>query len=170
MQYLDYAKGNTAKSVQEELERLERQQYLTPAQAKSVSPERIVRFFRSPLGQRLQAAQVVRREWRFSLLADAEKVQQGIFADAAHPEDASLLQGVIDCFFLAYAPDGSPAWVIIDFKTDYVPAGGENAVAAHYAPQLAVYAAALERMTGIPAAHRMLYLFSAGKAVEAPQI
>ena len=57
--------------------------------------------------------------------------------------DGAPVHGTID---LAY--ESGDAWRIIDFKTDDVRGGALVEAAAPYLPQLALYAAALERATG----------------------
>ena len=70
MQHLNYAACADESGLRSELERLGRQKFLTPQQLEAVDPERLRRFFASPLGQRvLQAPQVV-REFKFSVLDD----------------------------------------------------------------------------------------------------
>ena len=68
-----------------------------------------------------------------------------------------LLQGVIDCCFVERG-----AWVLVDYKTDS-PAD-VPAVLQKHRPQLALYAQALEALTGLPVAERLLVLVRAGTA------
>ena len=56
--------------------------------------------------------------------------------------DGTLVEGVVD---LAFEEDGR--WVAVDYKTDRELAGAEE----HYRRQVAMYAAALEAATGMPA-------------------
>ncbi|MCC6364082.1 MAG: UvrD-helicase domain-containing protein [Bryobacterales bacterium] len=59
----------------------------------------------------------------------------------AHTGEKQLLEGVID---LAFEEEGR--WVVVDFKTDLET----ETMAARYRAQLAWYATALERITGMP--------------------
>ncbi len=156
MQFLDFSRCQSLEQVKKELERLRQDQLLSPAQADAVSAERLWHFFESDLGQRVLHAERVLREFKFSLLAPAETW----FSMPEGESEELLLQGVIDCAFLEKG-----AWTILDFKTDRIRPGEEAARAARYTVQLETYAAALKRITGIPAAEKTVYFFSTGKAV-----
>ncbi len=100
-------------------------------------------FFGCDLGQRLLASDTVRREWAFNLVM----------------AEGTLLQGVIDCAFRE--EDG---WVLLDYKTDRIE--NENAFIQRYEGQLAWYARALERITGLPVKEKVLYSLGQGKAYQ----
>lgn len=96
------------------------------------------RFFEGPVWARVRSAEQVRREWPFNL-----RMRIG--------EERTLLQGVIDCCFVE---EGQ--WVLLDYKTDR--AEDPAPMIRRYAPQLALYAKALEEITGIRVRERILYL------------
>ena len=98
-------------------------------------------FFGSGLGKRALAADTLHREWAFNLRGDGQ----------------TLVQGVIDLCFLE--ADG---WVLVDYKTD--AARDVQAVLDRHRPQLALYQEALEELTGIPVAERLLWLVRAQAA------
>jgi ATP-dependent exoDNAse (exonuclease V) beta subunit len=72
-----------------------------------------------------------------------------------------LLRGAIDLVF--EEPDG---WVLLDYKTDEPGAGGWDALAALYAPQVELYAKAWERGTGFKVKERGVYFTKGQKLVE----
>lgn len=73
-----------------------------------------------------------------------------------------MLQGIIDCFF--YEDDGI---VLVDYKTDRVKSEADIAkIKDRYAPQLALYAAAIEQITGRKVKQKNLYLFSCESVVQ----
>ena len=121
-----------------------------------VSPfhaDAIRNFAASPLFCRMAKAARVEREWSFlcpmparTLLADTDS------------DEPILLQGVIDACFVE---DG--AWVLLDYKTDRVT-GDPNETAKKHARQVALYAEALEKLSGIPVKERYIVLLGA-KAV-----
>ena len=154
MQFVRYAACTTEEGIRQELERLQTQKFLTPAQAAAVDTGRILRLFTSALGKRILTAQKLRREFKFSILTDA-----AAFDPAAAGEQV-MLQGVVDCFW--QEPDGI---VILDFKTDFID-GDLTQKAERYAPQLHAYAGALSRIYEMPVKQTILYFFSAGEAVE----
>ncbi|MBQ8088938.1 MAG: PD-(D/E)XK nuclease family protein, partial [Clostridia bacterium] len=115
-------------------------------------------FFLSDTGERLRRAEEVHREWAFNVSLRAN--------EALSPKEAGrygseplLVQGTVDCCFL----EGGE-WVLLDYKTDR--ADDLDALAAHYRNQLAVYALALERITGRSVKQRLLCLLGAGREIE----
>ena len=84
----------------------------------------------------------------------------------------TMLQGVIDACFMEQG-----GWVLVDYKTDYVPSeylldGNDTRVwdlsvlKKRYAGQVIWYARALEKLTGRPVRHIYLYSIHAGDWVE----
>ena len=154
MQFVRYEACTDEPGVRAELQRLQAQKFLTPRQVEAVDVQKILRLFSSPLGKTLLSAKTLRREFKFSILTDAE---------AYSPEAAGeqvMLQGVVDCFW--QEPDGI---VILDFKTDYID-GDLQQKAERYAPQLHAYAAALSRIFQTPVKKTILYFFSANQPIE----
>ena len=148
MQFADYNACRTADGIEQELERLMREKFLTPEQAQGVEKVRIERLFAAPFGARILQAEKLHREFKFSLLTDAVE-----FAPAAAGEQV-MLQGVVDCFW-----EEADGIVLVDFKTDRTP-DGPQACAARYCAQLNAYAQALTRIYGAPVKEKILYFFS----------
>ena len=154
MQHLNYAACADESGLRSELERLGRQKFLTPQQLEAVDPERLRRFFASPLGLRvLQAPQVV-REFKFSVLDD------GAYYDPELAGEEILLQGVTDCCLVEL--DGL---VILDFKSDRLRPGAERERAEYYRGQLDAYSRALSRIFELPVSERIVYFFATDTAV-----
>ena len=151
LQYLDLARTGSEEGLRRELRRLTECGLLTPEQAACADTGALLRFARSALCRRILAAEVCRREFRFTLLAEAAD-----YFDAPAGEKL-LLQGVVDCFIVE---DG--AITVIDYKTDRVTPDEVPARAAHYAPQLRAYAAALERICALPVRQCLLYFLTPG--------
>ncbi len=153
LQYIRYDSCATEDAVGQEVARLVESQYLTPEQGRMVNCGWIAAFFRTELGKKLRAGQVI-REFKFSILDD------GSAYDPALAGESILLQGVVDCALLE--PDGI---TVLDFKTDYVTAQSLPGKVAHYRPQLLAYAGALERIYSKPVKDALLYFFRIGEAV-----
>ena len=68
-----------------------------------------------------------------------------------------LVQGVIDCLF----PEGD-GYVLIDYKTDYVPDGNFEAAAAKHRFQIRQYAEAIGSILGRPVAEGYVYFLDGG--------
>ncbi len=148
LQYMDFESD-----VPSEIERLKKARFLSDRQASAVDPAVIERFLLSETGIRIRQSTNVRREFRFSVLCDAEEVFH-----KAHGEEI-LLQGVVDCFI---EEDGQ--LVIVDYKTDRVKPGTETEERAKsYAPQLRAYATALGKITGKKVKECVLYFLANGE-------
>ncbi len=126
------------------LDQLKLQGLLTSDQRDGLYMDWIQHFFESSWGQRLLQSENVHREWAFNLCLNREPLM--------------LVQGVIDCCFME---DG--AWVLIDYKTDYVQ--DERAVFERYAPQLQLYRRALEEITGISVKEDVIFLLRSARGL-----
>lgn len=127
-----------AQDLEAERRRMVERGILSPEQAKTLPMAKLRHSMAGSLWQRMRAATEIHREWPFNL-----RVMRG--------GRRSLLQGIIDCCFIE---DG--AWVLVDYKTDR--AEDTDALKTQYAPQLALYAQALEAITKMPVKERILYL------------
>lgn len=152
LQFAEYAACQTAEGVTAELQRMLRQEFLTPEQAAAVSVDHMVQLFQSALGQQILHCPQVVREMKFSLLVD------GAIYDPTAAGEQVMLQGVIDCMLLE--DDGI---TVIDFKTDRVQPGREPERAAVYARQLQTYAMAISRIYQMPVRRKILYFLATGR-------
>ena len=158
LQYLDLSKAGTAEGLGAELQRIAAAGRLTPEEAAAVDLAAVGKLFAAPLGREMAAAAELRREFRFTLLADA----RGSFPEAA-ADDRILLQGVVDCFFVT--EDGV---TIVDYKTDRVTEDEIPARAERYRVQLRTYVDALRRILGLPVRRCVLWFLRPGAAFELP--
>ena len=154
MQYIRYECCENEASILRELKRLVDEGFLTEPQAEAVTPEKILALFSSDLGRRILNAPEAVREFKFSILTDAA------VHDRALAGEKLLLQGVTDCCLLE--EDGL---VVIDFKTDRVRPGQEQARAEYYRGQLEAYSLALSRIFERPVKEKCLYFFATDQAV-----
>ena len=149
MQYLDFSRVSDLEQIQTELDRMVSEAFLTPAQARAVDAEKLLRVFQGPLGARIRQAERVLREFKFSILIPAERI------DPAAAGDRVLLQGVTDCCLFRCG-----AITVVDFKTDRIRPGGEAEAAARYRGQLNAYGEALGRIFDLPVTEKLLYFFA----------
>ena len=155
LQYMDFAKTGSLEEIRGEIRRLRAARFLTEREAAAVDAGAICRLFSSELGKRMLGADAIQREFKFSLLCDAEQ----IFGSAAGEQ--LLLQGVVDCCI-----EEKGQLVVIDYKTDAVRTDAEVAKRSRlYTGQLQSYASAMERICGKPVRECVLYFLAAGKAV-----
>ena len=146
---------HTEESVAREIARLENEGLLEAEEAAAIRPRNVAAFFASPLGRRLCASETVRRELAFNYRVSARHL---LGADTDEP---ILLQGVIDCCFLE-----NGAWVLLDYKTDFVPVGtSPEEAAAKHERQVSLYAEALAALTGTPVREAYVCLLGIGKNV-----
>ena len=153
MEHLPIAK-HTFASVNACLKELTDRGTLTKKEAEGIYAANIVDFFSKGLGSRMLASPRVERELAFNHRVKANSVFD------ADTDETLLLQGIIDCCFI----EGGE-WVLIDYKTDYVPKGGAKEVAMSHAKQLRLYKSALEELTGIPVKECWIHLLSTGESV-----
>lgn len=69
-------------------------------------------------------------------------------------DDDTLLEGYVDLVFR----DDDGALVIVDYKTDAIPAGALGSRVAYYHPQVQAYATCLHRATGLTVRASLLFL------------
>ena len=155
MQYVSLEGDHSVDSIRQQMDRLTEEGYLTALQREAVQPERLAAFFASKLGQELLSAQEVGREFKFSLLVPAKTY----FPDAG--EEEILLQGVIDAWF-----DDGTGVTVVDFKSDRIRPGGEDAAAERHRVQIEAYSQALERILDRPVKRKALWFFATDTAKE----
>ena len=155
LQYLKYENCGDLQAVSKEIERLTDEGFLTKEQGKLVSREKLARFFRTDIGDKLRRGAPCLREFKFSILDDGSHYGEGLEGEQV------LLQGVVDCALLE--PEGI---TVIDFKTDRVTEETIHTVASRYSLQVQTYADALSRIYEMPVKKKMLYFFALDKFVK----
>ena len=151
MQYIRYESCVDDTAVKQEINRLVREQYITDEQAAMVDSSVITKFFQTAVGEKLRNSENVLREFKFSILDDAQQYGEGLEGEQV------LLQGVVDCALVE--ADGI---TVVDFKSDYVTDDTVAAVTEHYRPQVETYADALSRIYKLPVKAKALYYFRIG--------
>lgn len=152
MQYLRYEVCTDEAAIARELAALVEKKQISAQQAQAVPPEKLLRFFRSPLGQRVLHAEACVREFKFSIL------EEGF--DSALEGEQVLLQGVTDCCLIE-----NGALTVLDFKSDSIQPGEEAERAAYYRGQLDAYSRALSQIFELPVRERLLYFFATDRPI-----
>lgn len=155
MELLPFAKIETKKQLFSELSSLqESYPELSKVSAKGVY-RGAEQFLFSEQGER------VRRMDRAGNLKKELPFTIGLPTSCVRPdwegEETVVLQGVID---LCGIEEG--AWWLYDYKTDYIPEGGESKFLDRYRNQMLYYKTALEQLTDYKVAGIYLYSFSRG--------
>ena len=148
MQYIDYKKCSDIVSIRSEVAHIVQSGYITKEQADFVDPYKILAFFESEVGEALIFHNNVIREFKFSVLVDAQEYYGDVVGEKI------LLQGVVDCALID--DDGI---TLIDFKTDRVHEDNIADIADKYRAQLVAYANALSKIYCKPIKSAMLYFF-----------
>jgi ATP-dependent exoDNAse (exonuclease V) beta subunit len=80
--------------------------------------------------------------------------------------DGTVLEGYVDLIFRE--DDGS--LVIVDYKTDAVPAGAIGSRVTYYRPQINAYVRCLTAATGVAVTAELLFLHPAAEAIAVPMV
>lgn len=159
MQHLPLRLGTNEADIAELLSRMEALRMMTPQTRQAVDAEAIAAFCRTPLYERICRADRVWRELPFSYGLPARKAHAELAASDS--EDTVLLQGVIDCLF-----SEGDGFVLVDYKTDYVPDGSFAPAAEKHRFQMEQYAEAIEAIAGRPVTEGYVYfVYGGGEAV-----
>ena len=124
-----------------------------------VSPGKLLQFFRSELGGRMQAAArrgTLKKEQPFVIGIPYGQVYPN---EAADSEEPVMVQGIIDACF-----EENGELVLVDYKTDSVAENVKEVLTKRYRTQLMYYEKALCQVTGKPVKERMIYAFTNGEA------
>ncbi len=148
MEHIRYEACESEASVRQELADLVQRGFLSQAEEAMIDAEKICRFFATPIGQKLRSGTPHLREFKFSILDQAERYGHDL------KREQVLLQGVVDCALLE-----SDGITIVDFKTDHVTEHTISSRKAYYTPQLEAYSEALSRIYELPVKAKYLYFF-----------
>lgn len=150
------ASGALYNELSGQLASMVEKEQLTQPEADVANIKAIEAFFKTQLGRRMLNAESVHRETTFNIEIKATEAFKEL-PEEIYGSEMLLLQGVIDCWF-----ETGDGIVLIDYKTDYVPAGGSEIIRKRYNTQLDYYTKALERITGRNVSEKYLYLFYSG--------
>ncbi|OPX85651.1 MULTISPECIES: helicase-exonuclease AddAB subunit AddA [Pelotomaculum] len=152
MQNLDLTHVADAAAIKKQVAVMTGMEILTLEQADSVPVEKIMFFFKSPLGRRVLSGKKVFRELPFTLSLPAGEIYSGLAGDSG---EVVLVQGIIDCLV-----DEGDGLLLLDYKTDRIGKDQLEQVMARYRGQLNIYARAVENIYGSKVKETYLYLFN----------
>lgn len=160
MELLDFKRLVEQKDMQGELKRqmegFVREGKMEQQWREAVSLSKLLTFMVSPLAHRMAQADLageLYREQPFVLGISAKNL-----GEQFPEQEQVLIQGMIDVYF---KEEGRI--ILVDYKTDRVST--EKELTKRYGVQLDYYARALERLTGMEVAEKILYSFALGKEV-----
>lgn len=161
MECMDFCKEYTEEAdVCSELESLIVKGRIRTDAMQLVAPQKLLSFFKSALGVRMQAAAkagVLKKEQPFVIGIPYGEVYKE--EEAAETDEFVMVQGIIDGYF---EEDGE--LVLVDYKTDSVAEHVREELTKRYRAQLLYYERALCQMTGKKVKERMIYAFTNGEA------
>ena len=147
--------------LEREGDRLRTAEMLSPEEVEALDLAAIARFWQSEIGQKIRAnAGLVRREVPFTLRLTREDLVAAGLPTAVPEGEYVVLQGVVDLAVLLVRE----IW-LVDFKTDDLRPTELDEKRQHYAPQLNLYALALEKIFCRPVTARWLHFLALGKTV-----
>lgn len=155
MQFADFEKA--AENPEKEADRLLENKFISEAQRAVINTKKIENFFHSPIAKRIEDADYVLREHKFTRLVPAKLFNPELKKDIG--EEKVLIQGIIDCAFFE-----GDSIILLDYKTDRVKS--EDELKELYQGQLDIYSDALEEIFNKPVREKLLYSFHLGKTVE----
>lgn len=149
MQFADY--HNAKENLENEIERMQKNKFLSSQEIQSLNHKKLHDFFFSPLAQRIFDSPKVLRELRFMSEFGQEELQD--ILPGIDAQSKIVVQGVADCVFL----ENGKA-VLVDYKTDYVQSLEE--LANRYHKQLELYRTILQKSLNTTIDQTLLYSFS----------
>ncbi|SFL33061.1 DNA helicase/exodeoxyribonuclease V, subunit A [Paenibacillus sp. 1_12] len=164
MQHIPITHEPSVQDVLATLDDMVHRELITMEQSRVVEPEVISAFFRSDVGQRLLQSTEVYREIPFSFGMPANEAYADSDLSDSLSSDIVLLQGMIDCLFVE-----SDGLVLIDFKTDRVPDGGDTSaelIKERHRKQIELYANAVETIWKRPVKGKYIFLFDGARLLE----
>jgi ATP-dependent helicase/nuclease subunit A len=163
LQHLDLAMTGSETSLVGEVKRLCELGLLSAEEATALDLAAVSRFWQSPIGAEIlaQGSKTVRRELPFTASFSPDEIPalQKMFPPGA--DEFIVVQGAIDLTVIL----SKEIW-IVDFKTDHIAVSQMAKRVAEHAPQLHLYAAALERIYGRAVKRVILHFLHLGQTVD----
>lgn len=145
LQKLDPKVEYRKKTIEELVERLQRQGIISQKQKEEIEIQKIYDFTKTRVWEELKTATVIEREKPFYMNVKANEIyEEGI-------EESILIQGVIDLYYITKQEEV----VLVDYKTDRVKTKEE--LLAKYQKQLQLYQRALEKALGRKVDRTIIY-------------
>ncbi len=161
MQKIDLKFPFSKESIDEQLAQMVEQGLLRDLEKESINTEEILKFFLSPLGERMKEARSVFREVPFTLSVPPEEIlanhkgEEVILKKSFHKDDRLIIQGVIDCIL-----EEKEGLVIIDYKSDDTSRLTRDELIKKYRYQLEQYGKAAENIWKVKVTGMYLYFFN----------
>jgi ATP-dependent helicase/nuclease subunit A len=159
LQHVSLEKAGDGAALEAEAKRLEREKILSTDERAVLGLEDVAAFWSSDVGRKIRGqAAHVRRELAFTVKFSPEELAEttGIKSEPELESEFVVVQGIADLVVLL----PKEIW-IVDFKTDEVHPTELPDKIKVYAPQLKLYAQALEKIYSRPVTARWLHFLAA---------
>jgi ATP-dependent helicase/nuclease subunit A len=163
LQRLDLSKVESKGEIQKQIEVLIEKMLISVEEGKSVRVEKLMKLFKTELGQRMVKAHALnklKREIPFHMEINSTDIDKNLPEDI-YGEEKIILQGIIDCYF-----EENGKIILVDYKTDAVKDGDVDVLVQKYKSQLDYYARALNETLKTKVSESYLYLFSIDEATK----
>ena len=163
VQRLDLTKVATVSEIDAQIQIYVEKLLMSKEEAKAIRTEKLVKLFKTELGQRMVKAHslnLLKREVPFHMEINSTEIYKNLSIDI-YGDEKIILQGIIDCYF-----EENGEIILVDYKTDSVKNGEVEPLVEKYKSQLDYYARALKATLGKTVKESYLYLFSIDEAVE----
>ncbi len=166
MAQADWRSFENRMKLEAELQRLLAEGKITVEEEKLVSRNWLLSVGRSNLYRRMMAAEKIYKEKPFMMSLPLSELTQltgetwqteFLTEEIRSSGEEIMIQGMMDCYFME-----NDSWVLVDYKTDWEL---DAQRLEGYSLQLKLYAAALERATGVKVQERILYDVRRGKEI-----
>lgn len=153
-QYCSFS--NAISAPADEIERIREMNYITAAEAASISIPNVTAFFESELYARIKQADRVWREKKFMVAVSQLDIENELMQKLRSSD--GMIKGIIDLMF-----EENGCIVIVDYKSDR----GTSAkrLAERYSTQLRLYRSAIELTMKLPVREAYLYSFELKKQI-----
>ena len=157
MEVLDLNKVNTEEEIKSQIEDLIKRQVITEKESEVMTPEKILKFFKSSIGSRMLSSKFIKREQKIY----TQIKLKDIYLNEDYKDESIMLRGVIDAYF-----EEEGEIVIIDYKTDKVNPYNKDEIITRYSKQLDIYSKVLTELTGKKVKEKYLYLFNIDEEIQ----
>ena len=166
MQFFDFESVDK-NGVEAEIKRLAENKFIFESDREKLNIRKLEKFFSSPLASVMRNADRIYREKRFIIFYPAERFSEDEETKKALAGERLMVQGVIDCA----VKTKSGELILIDYKTDFFPAGTEKdeikkTLIQRHSRQLGYYKYACEKLFGKAPEHTYIYSFALDDAIE----
>ena len=157
MELTAHRKITSEEELQQALEEIMESGKMLKEQVGLLDVSKLMKFFASPLSQRMQEAYVEGRLYREQPFLRGMDVSE-VYKKPYQEKETILIQGIIDAFF-----EEDDGIVLVDYKTDRIKTGEE--LIQRYREQIVQYAQAIEALKHKKVKEKILYSFHLNEIV-----